>query len=132
MMKPFARPMVARDPDEHHRAATPLELLFDLASVIAIAAAAAGLHHAIADAHAWDGIVRFLLAFFAIWWAWMNYTWFASAYDNEDTLFRILSMVMIGGAVTMAAGVDPLFKSLDLSVIIIGYVVMRLPLVILW
>jgi len=124
--------MVARDPDEHHRAATPLELLFDLASVIAIAAAAAGLHHAIADAHAWDGIVRFVLAFFAIWWAWMNYTWFASAYDNEDPLFRILSMVIIGGAVTMAAGVGPVFESLDLTVIVIGYVIMRAPLVLLW
>ncbi|MEM9601161.1 MAG: low temperature requirement protein A, partial [Pseudomonadota bacterium] len=77
-MKHYIRPMLARDPDEGHRQATPLELLFDLASVVAIAAAAAGLHHAIADAHALDGIIRFTMAFFAIWWAWMSYTWFAS------------------------------------------------------
>jgi len=124
--------MLARDPQQAHRAATPLELPFDLASVVAIAAAAAGLHHAIADAHALDGIIRFAMAFFAIWWAWMNYTWFASAYDNEDAVFKILSMVMIGGSVVIAAGINPLFKSLNFDIIIIGYVIMRAPLTLLW
>ena len=65
-MTKFIEPMGPRDPEQTHRAATPLELLFDLASVIAIAAAAAGLHHAIAEAHALEGIVKFILAFFAI------------------------------------------------------------------
>ena len=88
---PSLRPMPPRDPQESHRAATPLELLFDLVSVIAIAAAAAGLHHAIAEAHTLDGLAKFAGAFFAIWWAWMNYTWFASAYDNDDPLFRTLT-----------------------------------------
>lgn len=131
-MKVYFKPMLARDPGEGHRAATPLELLFDLASVVAIAAAAAGLHHAIADAHALDGIIRFCMAFFAIWWAWMSYTWFASAYDNEDALFRVLSMVMIGGSVVIAAGVNPLFKAMDFTVVVIGYVIMRVPLIWLW
>ncbi|MFD2499093.1 hypothetical protein ACFSTI_09975 [Rhizorhabdus histidinilytica] len=49
------RPMHPRDPAEPHRAATALELLFDLVTVIAIAAAAEGLHHAIAEAHAGQG-----------------------------------------------------------------------------
>lgn len=131
-MKSYIKPMLARNPDEGHRAATPLELLFDLASVVAIAAAAAGLHHAVADGHALDGIIRFGIAFFAIWWAWMNYTWFASAYDNEDTVFRVLSMIIIGGAVTIAAGIGELFKSLDMTVVIVGYVIMRAPLCLLW
>lgn len=121
-----------RDPDEVHRASTPLELLFDLATVIAIAAAAAGLHHAIAEAHAAEGIPKFLLAFFAIWWAWMNYTWFASAYDNGDTLFRLATFTIIGGALTMAAGIAPLFYAVDLSLVIIGYVIMRLAQALLW
>jgi len=68
------RPMPPRDPQQEHRAATPLELLFDLVSVIAIAVAAAGLHHAVAEAHAVEGILKFVAAFFAIWWAWMNFT----------------------------------------------------------
>ena len=24
------------------------------------------------------------MVFFAIWWAWVNFTWFASAYDVDD------------------------------------------------
>ncbi|MCB1410111.1 MAG: low temperature requirement protein A, partial [Rhodobacteraceae bacterium] len=45
------RPVVPRDPDETHRAATPLELFFDLVIVIAIAAVTAAFHHAIAEGH---------------------------------------------------------------------------------
>jgi low temperature requirement protein LtrA len=131
-MNRLIAPMPARDPEADHRAATPLELLFDLASVIAIAAAAAGLHHAIAEAHAFDGIIKYLLAFFAIWWAWMNYTWFASAYDNGDAVFKVSTFVIIGGAVTMAAGIPLVFEALDLRLVITGYVIMRLPMVLLW
>ncbi|EKF40978.1 low temperature requirement A [Nitratireductor indicus C115] len=126
------RAMPPRDPGEAHRAATPLELLFDLVSVIAIAAAAAGLHHAIAENHLADGIVTFVMAFFAIWWAWMNFTWFASAYDNDDTLFRLLTMVTMGGALTMAAGVSFLFSEHVLTTVIVGYVIMRVAMVLLW
>ena len=131
-MTKFIEPMGPRDPQQTHRAATPLELLFDLASVIAIAAAAAGLHHAIAEAHAVEGIIKFILAFFAIWWAWMNYTWFASAYDNGDAVFRIATLTIIGGAVTTAAGISLLFDALDLRLVIAGYIIMRLPMVFLW
>ncbi|WP_230586400.1 low temperature requirement protein A [Gallibacterium anatis] len=45
------KPMVARDHQQHHRVATPLELYFDLVFVIAIAATASGLHHALAAHH---------------------------------------------------------------------------------
>ncbi len=124
--------MRPRDVNEAHRAATPLELLFDLVTVIAIAAAATGLHHAIAEGHFVDGTLRFAAAFFGIWWAWMNYTWFASAYDNDDALFRLLTMVLMGGALTMAAGIHLFFESTNLTLVVIGYVIMRLALVVLW
>jgi low temperature requirement protein LtrA len=131
-MPRISRPFGPRNTEEPHRAATPLELLFDLVSVIAIASAAAGLHHSIAEAHYWEGIATFLMAFFAIWWAWMNYTWFASAYDNDDVLYRLLTMVIMVGALTMAAGIGRLFKGLDLSLVVTGYVVMRFAMVALW
>jgi low temperature requirement protein LtrA len=38
---PLRRPVVARDPSEPGRAATPLELLFDLVFVVAVASNAA-------------------------------------------------------------------------------------------
>ncbi len=131
-MSVFFRPQAARSPSEPHRAATPLELLFDLVSVVAIAAAAAGLHHAIAEAHAVDGIFGFLMAFFAIWWAWMNYTWFASAYDNDDTLFRLLTMLIMAGSLTMAAGIGDMFTTHDLTMPVAGYIIMRIGMTALW
>ena len=131
-MTSIIRPLKPRDSHEPHRVATPLELLFDLVSVIAIATAAAGLHHAIAEAHATQGVISFVLAFFAIWWAWMNYTWFASAYDNDDTLFRLLTMVIMGGSLTMAAGIGAMFEHFDLTLVVIGYIIMRIGMVVLW
>lgn len=126
------RPMRPRDPDEPHRAATPLELLFDLVTVVAIAAAAEGLHHGIAEGHTATGVLRFALAFFPIWWAWMNFTWFASAYDNDDVVFRLLTMVVMGGSLALAAGIDALFHALDIRLVVTGYVIMRLGMVLLW
>jgi len=124
--------MQARDVHQPHRVATSLELLFDLVTVIAVASAAAGLHHAIAGGHATDGVVRFAMAFFGIWWAWMNYTWFASAYDNDDVLFRLLTLAIMGGALAIASGIELFFKSLDLTMVVTGYVIMRVGMVVLW
>ena len=55
-MAKLSRPVIARDRTDPHRAATELELLFDLVFVVAIALAAVGLHHAIVEAHYIDGI----------------------------------------------------------------------------
>lgn len=124
--------MTPRNPDEVHRAATPLELLFDLVSVIAIAAAAAGLHHALAHNHVLSGLLYFSASFFMIWWAWMNYTWFASAYDNDDVVFRLLTLVIMAGALTLAAGIKPLFEGEGLVLVLIGFMIMRLAMMSLW
>jgi len=131
-MLPVIHPLKPRDSNEHSKTATPLELFFDLVSVIVIAAAAAGLHHAISEAHTAQGIITFVMAFFAIWWAWMNYTWFASAYDNDDTLFRLLTILIMSGSLTMVAGIGPMFKSFDLKLVAIGYAVMRIVMIALW
>ncbi len=125
--------MKARSPHEAHRAATPLELFFDLVFVVAIAQAANGLHHAIADAHPLEGIIGYSMVFFAIWWAWMNFTWFASAYDCDDVPYRLTVFVQIAGALIMAAGVPAMFETRTPNVATVGgYVVMRLALVAQW
>src|SRR5438309_449549 len=51
------RPMQARDPQEQHRAATPLELFFDLCFVVAVSLAAGHLHHAIAEGEIGHGLL---------------------------------------------------------------------------
>lgn len=57
------RPLSPRDPDQQHRAATPLELLFDLIFVVAIATAGQQLHHAIIENHLWHALPSYLMVF---------------------------------------------------------------------
>ncbi|MCX2183244.1 low temperature requirement protein A [Streptomyces sp. SKN60] len=125
-------PLTARSRDEAHRAATPLELFFDLCFVVAVAQAGAELVHAVAEGHAGTGILNYAMVFWAIWWAWMNFTWFASAYDNDDVLYRVVTLVQIAGVLILAAGVSRAFEDHDFLVVYIGYVVMRLALSSQW
>ncbi|MEP6563241.1 MAG: low temperature requirement protein A, partial [Nakamurella sp.] len=130
--RPWYTPMRAREPGEHHRVSTPLELLFDLCFVVAVAQGAAGLDHSFVENHVSTGVVRYLMVFFAIWWAWMNFTWFASAYDNDDVPYRLTVLVQIAGSLVMAAGIPRLFADNGTLVIVIGYVIMRLAMVTQW
>lgn len=125
------RRLTPRDPQEAHRVASPLELLTDLCFVVAIAAAALELHHAVSQDHLVDGVVGFLMAFFAIWWAWLNFTWFASAYDNDDVLYRLLTILQILGVLVLAAGIPLVFDG-HFTVVVVGYVIMRVGLVLQW
>jgi low temperature requirement protein LtrA len=72
------------------------------------------------------------MVFFAIWWAWMNVTWFASAYDNDDALFRVATLVQIAGVLVLAAGVSRAFDDHDFTVVWLGYLIMRLALAAQW
>ena len=89
--------MGSRDTSEEHRASTPLELLYDLCFVVAIARAATLLHHDVSHGAAGYAVVSYVLVFFAIWWAWMNFSWFASAFDTDDWLYRVTTIVQMGG-----------------------------------
>ena len=124
--------MQGRAVDEQHRAATPLELLFDLTFVVAVAQVAAELAHGIADDHAADALLSYLMVFFAIWWAWMNFTWFASAYDTDDVPYRLLTLVQMAGVLVFAAGIHDAFESQDFVTGTIGYVVMRVAMIGQW
>jgi low temperature requirement protein LtrA len=132
------RRMVGRDPDEPHRTATPLELLFDLVFVVAFSQAGAQAAHLLELGHWGPAIGGFAFAVFAIWWAWINYSWLASAYDNDDIFFRIATMVEMLGVLVLALGLPDLFHSLDEgehvdnSVVVAGYVVMRVATIALW
>jgi low temperature requirement protein LtrA len=128
----WRRPMLPRSLGETHRAATPLELLFDLCFVVAVAQASERLHHALAKNHFGEGAVGYGMAFFAIWWAWMTFTWFASAYDCDDVPYRLATLVQIAGALILAAGVPRAFDERDFGVVTLGYVVMRLAMVTQW
>jgi low temperature requirement protein LtrA len=121
-----------RDPGESHRASTPLELLFDLTIVVAVAQAGAELHHSLSAGDVAGGVIRYAMVFFAIWWAWMNFTWFASAYDADDLPYRLLTLVQLGGALLIAAGIPSAFEEGEFLTVTVGYTVMRIALVVQW
>ena len=125
-------PMRPRNTDEPHRVASALELLFDLCFVVAVARAGVGLEHHYVEGHPGAGLVAYLAVFFAIWWAWMNFTWFASAYDTDDVPYRITTLVQIAGSLVLAAGVGQAMVDGDFTIVTWGYVVMRLALVAQW
>jgi len=124
--------MRPRSPNEAHRASTPLELFFDLVFVVAIAQAGYALHHSLAEGHILQAVISYFAVFFAIWWGWMNFTWFASAYDCGDVPYRLAVFVQLTGALIVAAGVQRAFEHGDYTIVVVGYVVMRLSLVALY
>jgi low temperature requirement protein LtrA len=130
--------MVGRDPNEPHRAATPLELLFDLTFVVAFGVAAEQLAHLLAESHLASGLVGFGFAMFAVCWAWINFSWFASAYDTDDWPFRVATMVQMVGVLIFALGLPDVFASIDQglhlnnAVAVAGYVVMRIAMGLQW
>lgn len=125
------RRMVPRDPGEPHRPASTLELFFDLTFVVGVSVAAHEL--LLAEEHgAGQTIAMFLFAFFAVWWGWMNFTWFASAFDTDDWLYRVLTITQMGGVLITAAGIQTVLEHGDFRLGVVGYIVMRLALVAQW
>ncbi|WP_295010755.1 low temperature requirement protein A [uncultured Microbacterium sp.] len=125
-------PMRPRDPHEGGRTASTLELFFDLVFVVAVSIASAELHHELTAGHVADGILNYAIVFFGIWWAWMNFTWFATSFDTDDWFYRVLTIVQMGGVLVLASGIGPAFEDHDFTVLIIAYVVMRLGMVAQW
>ncbi len=133
-----SRRMRGRDPHEEHRVATPLELLFDLTFAACFGLAASDLASVLAAGHYRAGLIGFGFASLAICWAWINFSWFSSAYDTDDWVFRVVTMVQMIGVLVLAAGLPRMFASversghIDNSVMVLGYVIMRMALVFQW
>lgn len=130
--------MTGRDPHETGRAATPLELLFDLTFVVAFGIAASQFAHLLAEGHVTAGLAGFFFAMFAVCWAWINFSWFASAYDTDDWIYRLTTMVQMVGVIILALGLPQMYASIehgghvDNVVVVAGYVVMRVAMVAQW
>lgn len=130
--------MAGRDPGEAHRSATNLELFFDLTFVVVFSIAGVQLADAVAEGHFRAATIGFGFCSFAALWAWINFTWMASAFDTDDWLFRLVTMVQMVGVCILALGVEPVFRSLaagdppDNRVVVLGYVVMRVALIAQW
>lgn len=71
------------------------------------------LAHLLAEGHygAALGGVRFAMS--AVGWAWINFFWFASAFDTDDWLYRVTGMVQIVGVLILAPGLPDVCHSID-------------------
>lgn len=125
-------PMTPRDSREPGRSASTLELFFDLVFVVAVSIASVQLHHALTEGHVLDGLATYGLVFFGIWWAWMNFTWFATSFDTDDWLYRVLTIVQMAAVLVFATGIEPAFTDQDYTLPVLSYVVMRLAMVAQW
>ncbi|WP_290704601.1 MULTISPECIES: low temperature requirement protein A [Gordonia] len=130
--------MVGRDPAEAERSGSSLEVFYDLVFVVAFSVASAQLAHFVADGHYFTAIIAYTLTTFAAIWAWINFAWFASAFDTDDWLFRLLVLIQMVGVAIIAIGIPPAFASIDAgehpatTVLVIGYMVMRVGMVTQW
>jgi low temperature requirement protein LtrA len=94
--------------------------------------------HYVAEEHIAAGVGGFAFASFAVTWAWIGYSWFASAYDTDDWVFRLATMMQMVGVLVISLGLPQTFASLDHGetldndVVVAGYVVMRVSLLTLW
>ncbi|GEE01256.1 membrane protein [Gordonia spumicola] len=130
--------MTGRDPDEGERAGSGLEVFYDLIFVVLFAVAGVQLAEFLAEGKFFTAIVGYLIVTFGAIWAWINFAWFASAFDTDDPWFRLSVLVQMIGVSIMATGIPAVFTSIDadhhidVKVIVFGYMVMRIGLIPQW
>lgn len=130
--------MRGREVSEKHRVASSLELIFDLVFAAAFGVAGVQLSHGYATGHIGASVLAFGFAMAAIVWAWINFSWFSSAFDTDDWLFRVTTMVQMAGVIVLAIGLPDMFASIDAGQVlnnqtmVLGYVIMRIALTVQW
>lgn len=132
------RRLTGRDVHEKGRVANTLELFYDLTFVSALGVAGSEFSHALEIGSYGPGLAAFLFALIAVIWAWTGYTWFSSAYDNDDWLFRVLTLGQMIGVIVIAIGIPEVFRVMEAGepitggLMVFGYVIIRVCLVALW
>jgi low temperature requirement protein LtrA len=109
-----------REFDVEERRATWLELFFDLCFVAAVAALAEGLTRDPTGSGLW----RFVALFVPVWWGWMAFTWFSTAWDNDDLLHRFGMLAAMLLVVVLAAAIPRIERGND-RVFVLTYAAMH-------
>jgi len=130
--------MTAGETELSERSSSPLELLFDLTYAVSVGVAADHFAELVEAGNLGDGTMGFIFAMVAILVSWINYSWFASAFDTDDWFHRACTMVQMIGVIILALGLPATFASIsdgtfvDIRLLVTGYVVMRVGMVALW
>jgi low temperature requirement protein LtrA len=113
--------------EEGDRRATWLELFLDLVFVAAVAQVAATLS---ADPTA-AGFGRYLALFLPIGWAWAGFTFYATRFDTDDLVYRLLTLLGMFAVAGLASTVP---NALDggQNAFVLAYVSVRLILIVLY
>lgn len=127
-----------RDIRERHRPSSPLELFYDLTFVATIGVASVAFADGIAAGKAGPAAGAFGVTMFAILWAWAGSAWFASAFEVDDWLFRIMTMAQMAGVIVLGIGVPDTFQAFETGtrfapgVMTAGYVIIRIATIGQW
>ena len=125
-MKRLVSPLRLRaHADEAARKVSWLELFFDLIFVAAVAQVAEPLH----EHYSLDGVLRFATLFALIWWAWTGYTVFATRFQSDDGVQRLLTLLQMFVVAVMAANAEDELHSRSSAGFMAAYAVLRLVLV---
>lgn len=112
---------------DDNRAASRLELFYDLAYVLVI--------HQIAIAFTydltWHGAAVFAGVFTITWWSWVTMTLYANRFDTNDVIYRVLKLGATFAVAVMAASASTV-TSTGVTAFTIGYVATRVVLAVLY
>jgi low temperature requirement protein LtrA len=111
------RPLHATGPQP----ATFVELFFDLVFVFAVTQVTALTARNLSP----DGVLRSLVLFWLIWWAWTQFTWTLNPADTGHWLVRVVTLTATVASFAMAASVPRAFQD-DALWFALPYVAVRL------
>jgi low temperature requirement protein LtrA len=101
--------------------ATFVELFFDLVFVFAVTQVTASLAHDLTA----SGLLRALIVFWLVWWAWTQYTWSLNEADTEHGWIRFITLLATALAFMMAVTV-PLITTEWGWLFALAYLVLRM------
>lgn len=113
--------------DEGKRSATWLELFYDLAFVVAVAALVERLLEDVSGV----GLASFGGYFALLWWLWASHTYYADRYDTDDLVYRLIAAGQMVTIVVIAASLS-LDAAASTKAFAFGYAVSRVLLVVMY
>ncbi|WP_340031635.1 low temperature requirement protein A [Paenibacillus sp. FSL K6-1122] len=100
---------------------TWLELFYDLLFVAAVAKAGHVLLHAEHGVITFEYLMKFVLIFIPVWWAWVGQTLFINRYGQDILIHRIFLILQLLSVMVMTASLSTHFDQYYLS-FFIGYI----------
>lgn len=116
-----------RTVEEEERAATWLELFYDLAFVAAVAAVGV---HLLGDSST-TGWLSYAGYFGLIWWLWASHTFYADRFDTDDLVYRLIAGAQMVSIAFLAASLLS-HSGEPMQVFAAAYAIVRILLVVLY